>query len=73
MFGTDGYPFSESMGWEEATWITNQNARRALGLALTGMVKDGEVSHDGAIKIGQQVLQGTAAHLYGFGEPATIH
>ena len=66
MFGTDGYPFSESMGWEEATWIASQNARHALGLALSGMVRDGEVSEKRAIEIAQHVLHGTAADLYGF-------
>jgi predicted TIM-barrel fold metal-dependent hydrolase len=66
MFGTDGYPFSESMGWEEATWIASQNARRALGLALSGMVRDGEVNRKRAIEIAQQVLHGTATRLYGF-------
>ncbi len=64
MFGTDGYPFSESMGWEEATWIASHNARQAIGLALTGMVRDGEISRNRAIEIAQQVLSGTAARLY---------
>jgi hypothetical protein len=65
MFGTDGYPFSESMGWEEATWIASHNGRQALGLALTGMVRDGEIKPKRAIEIAQQVLRGTAAGLYG--------
>jgi uncharacterized protein len=65
MFGTDGYPFSESMGWEEATWIACHNGRQALGLALTGMVRDGEIKPKRAIEIAQQVLHGTAAGLYG--------
>jgi hypothetical protein len=65
MFGTDGYPFSESMGWEEATWIASHNGRQALGLALTGMVRDGEIKPKRAIEIAEQVLHGTAAGLYG--------
>jgi hypothetical protein len=65
MFGTDGYPFSEPMGWEEAEWIANRNARQALGLALTGMMRDGEISRDRAYAIAGQVLHGTAAQLYG--------
>ncbi len=65
MFGTDGYPFSDSMGWEEATWIASRNAREALGLALTGMLRDGEISRDRAHLIAEQVLRGTAAQLYG--------
>jgi hypothetical protein len=65
MFGTDGYPFSDSMGWEEATWIASRNARRALGLALTGMLRDGEISRDRARLLAEQVLRGTASQLYG--------
>ena len=65
IFGTDGYPFSESMGWEEASWIASHNARLALGLALTGMLRDGEISRKRGMEIAQQVLRGTAAQLYG--------
>ena len=42
LFGTDGYPFSSSLGWEESTWLAARNARQALGLALTGMQRDGD-------------------------------
>lgn len=65
MFGTDGYPFSESLGWEEATWIAAHNARLALGLALTGMWHDGEINRARAAEIAHMVLRGTAAKLYG--------
>ena len=65
MFGTDGYPFSESTGWEEAAWIADHNAREALGLALTGMMRDGEISRERAEAIAQMVMRGTAAGLYG--------
>jgi hypothetical protein len=65
MFGTDGYPFSDSMGWEEATWIASRNAREALGLALTGMLRDGEINRERARLLAEQVLRGTAAQLYG--------
>jgi len=64
LFGTDGYPFTDSLGWEEATWIASQNARQALGLALTGMLRDGEIDRKRATEIAQQVLYGTAARLY---------
>jgi len=64
MFGTDGYPFSESMGWEEATWIANRNARQSMSLALTGMLRDGEISRKRAIEIARRVLRDTADELY---------
>lgn len=64
LFGTDGYPFSESMGWEEAEWIAAGNARQALGLALTGMMRDGEVSRERAEAIARMVMRENAARLY---------
>jgi hypothetical protein len=64
LFGTDGYPFSDSLGWEEATWIASCNARQALGLALTGMLRDGEISPKRANEIAFMVLRGNAAELY---------
>jgi hypothetical protein len=67
MFGTDGYPLSDAMGWEEATWIANRNGRQALGLALTGMVEDGEISRARAHTIADEVMRGTAASLYNVG------
>jgi len=65
LFGTDGYPFSDSMGWEEATWMASHNARDALALALTGMIRDGEISRERAAAIANLVLHGNAEALYG--------
>jgi uncharacterized protein len=64
IFGTDGYALSDAEGWEESTWIASHNARQALALALTGMVRDGEITRPRAIAIADQVLSGTAATLY---------
>ncbi len=63
-FGTDGYPYSDAMGWEESTWIAAHNARQALGLALTGMLRDGEINRERANQIARQVLRGNASALY---------
>jgi len=65
LFGTDGYPFSESMGWEESEWIASRNARQALGLALTGMLRDGEINQERAEELARMVLRGSAVKLYG--------
>jgi hypothetical protein len=65
LFGTDGYALSDAEGWEESTWIANRNARQALALALTGMVRDGEIRRPRAFAIADEVLSGTAAMLYG--------
>jgi predicted TIM-barrel fold metal-dependent hydrolase len=64
LFGTDGYPFSDALGWEESTWIAARNARQALGLALTGMVQDGEIGRPRAMEIVAMVLHGNAEALY---------
>ncbi len=64
LYGTDAYPYSDSMGWEESLWIADRNAREALGLALTGMVRDGEIDHARAENIAHDVLCGNAARLY---------
>lgn len=66
LFGTDGYPFSDEMGWPESMWIASRNARQALGIALTGMLRDGEVSRERADAIARLVLRGNAEALYGF-------
>ncbi|MGA8530231.1 MAG: hypothetical protein WB622_10985 [Acidobacteriaceae bacterium] len=65
-FGTDGYPCSDEMRWAESTWIASRDARMALGIALTGMVRDGEISRQRAVEIARLVLRGNAERLYRF-------
>jgi predicted TIM-barrel fold metal-dependent hydrolase len=64
LFGTDGYPYSATFGWEEATWIGARNARNALAIALTGMERDGEISPARAAELAQMVLHRNAETLY---------
>lgn len=64
LFGTDGYALSDAEGWEESTWIANRNGRQALALALSGMVRDGEITRPRATAIAEEVLRGTAGNLY---------
>ncbi len=65
LFGTDAYPYSDAMGWEESSWIAARNGRAALALALTGMMRDGEISRDRADAIARGVMHWNAATLYG--------
>ena len=65
LYGTDAYPYTTVMGWEESVWIANRNAREALGIALTGMVRDGEINRERAGKIAGKVLRVSAERLYG--------
>ena len=67
LYATDGYPYSDSLGWEESLWIADRNARQALGIALTGMLRDGEIDSARAQAIATMVLRGNAAQLYGIG------
>lgn len=65
MFGTDAYPYSEEMGWEEAGVAGARNGRRALAIALTGMVRDGEITRGRASVLARMVLRENAKKLYG--------
>lgn len=64
LFGTDGYPYTTALGWEESTWLAARNERRALGLALTGMERDGEITPARAAALARMVLRGNAETLY---------
>ncbi len=64
LFGTDAYPYSEENGWEQSGWIAMHTTREALGLALTGMLNDGEITRPRALELAHMVLHDNAAKLY---------
>jgi predicted TIM-barrel fold metal-dependent hydrolase len=64
MFGTDLYPGSGAYDWEEVGWQTSQTARQALGIALTEMAEDGEITVLRANEIARMVLRENALKLY---------
>jgi len=64
LFATDAYPFSDDMYWEEAGWVAATTGRQALGLALTEMMHDGEITRDRAIEIAHLVMRDNARKLY---------
>jgi len=64
MFGTDAYPFSDAMSWEETGWVASTTGRQALGLALTEMLHDGEISRERALELARMVLRDNARKLY---------
>jgi len=68
LFGTDAFADhnEDPVGWVETGWVAARTARRALGIALTGMMNDGEISRDRAVQIARMVLRTNAAGLYGF-------
>jgi uncharacterized protein len=66
LYATDAYPYSSAMGWEEAAYIANQNIRESLGIALTGMLRDNEITPTRAAELARMVLRGNAESLYHF-------
>jgi predicted TIM-barrel fold metal-dependent hydrolase len=64
LFATDAYPFSEEMSWEEAAWVGASTGRQALGLALTEMMRDGEITRERAMELAHMVLRDNAKKLY---------
>jgi predicted TIM-barrel fold metal-dependent hydrolase len=64
LFGTDAYPYSPELGWEEGAWLASKNARQSLGIALTQMLRNQEITHQRAIEIARLVLRENAKNLY---------
>jgi len=66
MFGTDLYPNTPEINWEEIGWQTTQSGREALAIALTSMMEDKEISRERAVELAHMVLHDNAAKLYGW-------
>ena len=72
LFGTDLWPNGvPELDWEEIGWQTNDTARRALAIALTGMLRDGEITRSQAVTFARDVLHDNAEHLYRLNGAAT--
>ncbi len=65
LFGTDLSPGSPETDWEESGYVAAANARKALALALTGMINDGEITRERAMELARMVLRENAIKLYG--------
>jgi len=65
LFGTDAFDGGIEQGWEQVAWVASNTARRALGIALTGMMRDGEITRDRAQALARMVLRDNAAAVYG--------
>ncbi len=64
LFGTDAFDNGTVQGWDQGAWLAATSARRALGLALTGMMRDGEVTRPRAEQLARMVLRENAVALY---------
>lgn len=74
MFGTDLYPGnSPEYDWDSIGYMIATTGRRALALALTGMMQDGEISRVRAVQLAHMVLFENAAKLYGLATETPRH
>ena len=55
--------------WEEKEFLMTSKARRALAIALTAMMQNGEITRERALEIARLVLRDNAMKLYGLGAP----
>jgi hypothetical protein len=65
LFGSDAFDGGVEQGWEQIAWVGTTTARRALAIALTGMMRDGEITRDRAQMLARMVLRENAAAVYG--------
>jgi hypothetical protein len=63
-FGTDAFPYNETLGAEESYWLGVQSARSGLAAALAEMVSMGELSEAKALEMAKAYLHDTATGLY---------
>ncbi len=64
LFGTDAFDGGTAQGWDQGAYLASHSARRALGLALTGMMRDGEITRARAEQLARMVLRENAVALY---------
>lgn len=67
LFGTDASSFGPGLGWELGAWIATDTGRQALTIALSGMIRSGEVSPNRAKEIATMVMRTNAGTLYNLG------
>jgi chemotaxis response regulator CheB len=56
-------------GWEIAASVATTTGRQALAIALTGMMRDGEITRARAERLALMVMRGNASTLYRLGLP----
>jgi uncharacterized protein len=65
LFGSDAFDGGVEQGWEQIAWVGTTTTRRALAIALSGMMRDGEITRDRAQALARMVLRENAAGVYG--------
>ena len=64
MFGTDAFDGGDAQGWGQVAWVASHNARLALTTALSGMMRDGEISREHAEELARMVMRENAIKAY---------
>ena len=59
LFGTDAFGT-----WDVQAWLGTMTARQALGIALTAMMRDGDITRARAQELATMVLRTNAGKLY---------
>jgi predicted TIM-barrel fold metal-dependent hydrolase len=64
LFGSDAFDGGLEQGWEQVAWVGTTTARRALAMALTGMIRDGEITRSRAEALARMVMRENALAAY---------
>jgi uncharacterized protein len=64
LFGSDAAAYGPDAGWELSAWTATTTGRRALAIALTQMMRNGEVTRVRAEEIATMVMRTNAGRLY---------
>jgi len=64
LFGTDAFDGGPEQGWEQVAWVGSTTARRGLAMALTAMVRDGEITPERARELARMVMRENALKAY---------
>jgi len=64
LFGSDAFDGGLEQGWEQVAWVGSTTARRALAIALTGMMRDGEIDRPRAEALARMVMRENALAAY---------
>ena len=65
LFATDAYAYAPpDVSWEEVGYVANAGGRGALGMALTAMLRDREITRERAGELARMVLRDNARKLY---------
>lgn len=65
MYGSDAFPFNDSLGAEESMWLAARTTRTGLAAALAELVDEGAITESKALELARNYLHDNAARLYG--------